>query len=129
MAWSPYVLPFSFSHLVDFCYLTNGFKVLDIMFGFFLINLFLQDVLDEDVPHVNAFPNSFWDPFSWCFIYRPSYLFCFWKIFRPRSITNLACDELIMNIVQSLFIHGFMHFTHEYHTLKHVWHTNKCVDE
>jgi hypothetical protein len=89
----------------------------------------LQDVLDEDVPHVNAFPNSFWDPFSWCFIYRPSYLFCFWKIFRPRSITNLACDELIMNIVQSLFIHGFMHFTHEYHTLKHVWHTNKCVDE
>jgi hypothetical protein len=64
MAWSPYVLHFSFSHLVDFCYLTNGFKVLDIMFGFFLINLFLQDVLDEDVPHVNAFPNSFWDPFS-----------------------------------------------------------------
>ncbi len=34
------------------------------------------------------------------------------------SITNLAYDELIMKIVQSLFIHRFVHFTHKYHVLK-----------
>ncbi len=32
--------------------------------------------------------------------------------------TNLACDELIMKIMQSSFIHGFVHFTHKYHALK-----------
>ncbi len=33
-------------------------------------------------------------------------------------ITNLTCDELIMKIMQSSFIHRFVHFTHEYHALK-----------
>jgi hypothetical protein len=33
-------------------------------------------------------------------------------------ITNLTCDKLIMKIVQSSFIHIFVHFAHEYHVLK-----------
>jgi hypothetical protein len=100
MAWSPYVLPFSFFHLVDLCCLLDGFKVLGIMFGFvYVLNLFLQDALDEDVPHVNEIPNSFWDFFLQCFTYRPSYLFYFWKILRHRPLPNLACDKLIMKIM------------------------------
>jgi hypothetical protein len=38
------------------------------------------------------------------------------KSFSP--FTNLTCNELIMKIVQSSFIHRFVHFTHEYHALK-----------
>jgi hypothetical protein len=48
------------------------------------------------------------------------------------DITNLACDELIMKIMWSLFIHRFidsyilhMNIMH----WKYVWHTDKCVDE
>jgi hypothetical protein len=38
-------------------------------------------------------------------------------------ITNLTCEELIMKIVQNLFIHRFVHFTHKYHELKtHLTH-------
>jgi hypothetical protein len=38
-------------------------------------------------------------------------------------ITNLACDQLIMKIVQNSFIHRFVHFTHKYHVLKtHLTH-------
>jgi hypothetical protein len=33
-------------------------------------------------------------------------------------ITNLACDKLIIKIVQSSFIYKFVYFTHEYHALK-----------
>jgi hypothetical protein len=33
-------------------------------------------------------------------------------------ITNLACDELIMKFMQSLLIHRFVHFTHEYHAFQ-----------
>jgi hypothetical protein len=32
--------------------------------------------------------------------------------------TNLTFNELIMKIMQSSFIHCFIHFTHEYHALK-----------
>jgi hypothetical protein len=39
-------------------------------------------------------------------------------------ITNLLCNALIMKFLWNLFIHEFVHLTH-----KHVWHTNKCVDE
>jgi hypothetical protein len=35
-----------------------------------------------------------------------------------KYITNLAYDELIMKIVQTLSIHMFVHFAHEYHALK-----------
>jgi hypothetical protein len=35
-----------------------------------------------------------------------------------QNITNLACDKLLMKIMQNLFIHRFIHFTHEYHGLK-----------
>jgi hypothetical protein len=39
------------------------------------------------------------------------------------GITNLTCDELIMKIVQSSFIHKFVHFLYEYHALKtHLTH-------
>jgi hypothetical protein len=38
--------------------------------------------------------------------------------FTNICITNLACNELIMKILQSSFIHRFVHFTHEYHALK-----------
>jgi hypothetical protein len=34
------------------------------------------------------------------------------------NITNLTCDELSMKFVQSLFIHKFVYFMHEYHVLK-----------
>jgi hypothetical protein len=38
-------------------------------------------------------------------------------------ITNLACNELIMKIMRSSFIHKFVHFTHEYHVLEtHLTH-------
>jgi hypothetical protein len=38
-------------------------------------------------------------------------------------IKNLPCNKLIMKIMRSLFIHGFVHFTHEYHALKtHLTH-------
>jgi hypothetical protein len=33
-------------------------------------------------------------------------------------IKNLTCEELIMKIVQSSFIHRFVHFTHKYYALK-----------
>jgi hypothetical protein len=38
-----------------------------------------------------------------------------WK--HTTFITNLACDELIMKIVRSSFIHKFIHFPHKYHVL------------
>jgi hypothetical protein len=34
------------------------------------------------------------------------------------KITNLTYDELILKIVQSLFIHRFVHFTHKYNVLE-----------
>jgi hypothetical protein len=38
-------------------------------------------------------------------------------------ITNLACNKLIMKVMQSSFIHRFVHFTHEYHALEtHLTH-------
>jgi hypothetical protein len=52
----------------------------------------------------------------------------FWKTMLQiglsiHYITNLACDKLIMKIIRSLFIHRFVHFTHEYHALKtHLTH-------
>jgi hypothetical protein len=33
-------------------------------------------------------------------------------------IKKLACDELIMKIMQNVFIRKFVHFTHKYHELK-----------
>jgi hypothetical protein len=38
-------------------------------------------------------------------------------------MTNLACDELIMKIMRSSFIHKFVQLTHEYHALEtHLTH-------
>jgi len=43
-------------------------------------------------------------------------------------ITNLTCDKLITKIVQSLFIHRFVHFTNEYYALKtHLTHRLMCL--
>jgi hypothetical protein len=42
---------------------------------------------------------------------------CFIQKFN-NYITNLTCDELIMKIMQNLFIHRLVHFTHKYHVLK-----------
>jgi hypothetical protein len=39
-----------------------------------------------------------------------------WKMI--LLITNLAYGKLIMKILQSSFIHKFIHFTYEYHVLK-----------
>lgn len=57
-----------FSSFIDFCCLLDGIWVLGIQFEFAsFISSFLQNVLDEDVHHVNVFlklggsPNSFWD--------------------------------------------------------------------
>jgi len=36
----------------------------------------------------------------------------------PITITNLACDELIMKIVRSSFICRFIYFAHKYRVLK-----------
>jgi hypothetical protein len=42
-------------------------------------------------------------------------------------ITNLACDETIMKIMQNSFIHRFVHFTHEYHESKiRLTHKEMC---
>jgi hypothetical protein len=42
-------------------------------------------------------------------------------------ITNLACDKIIMKIMQNSFIHKFIHFTHEYHVLKiHLTQKKMC---
>jgi hypothetical protein len=43
---------------------------------------------------------------------------CDLDVFEQKHITNLACDELMMKIMQYSFIHRFVHFTHEYHALK-----------
>jgi len=40
-----------------------------------------------------------------------------WKSFK-KYITNLACEKLIMKIVQNSFVHMFVWFTHEYHAFK-----------
>ncbi len=45
-------------------------------------------------------------------------------------ITNLTCDNLIIKIVQILFIHRFIHFTHKYHVLKtHLTYINVLINE
>jgi hypothetical protein len=61
-------LSLGFSSFIDFCCLLDGIWVLGIQFEFAsFISSFLQNVLDEDVHHVNVFlklggsPNSFWD--------------------------------------------------------------------
>jgi hypothetical protein len=41
-----------------------------------------------------------------------------WGILFDAFITNLACDGIIIKIVQSSFIHRFVHFMHKYHVLK-----------
>jgi hypothetical protein len=43
--------------------------------------------------------------------------------------TNLTCDELKMKIMQSSFIHKFIHFIHNMTRWKHIWHMDKCVDK
>jgi hypothetical protein len=48
---------------------------------------------------------------------------------RLCGITNLACNKLMMKIVQSSFIHRFVHFIYEYHALKTCLTHDKCVDE
>ncbi len=46
-----------------------------------------------------------------------------WIIMNVTHITNLAWDELIMIIMQNLFIHKFIHLKHKYHVLKtHLTH-------
>ncbi len=41
-----------------------------------------------------------------------------WVLNMWLYIVNLTCNKLIMKIVQSSFIHRFVHFTHKYHALK-----------
>ncbi len=42
-------------------------------------------------------------------------------------VTNLRCNKLKMKIVQNLFIHRFINFTHECHALKtHLTHKQMC---
>jgi hypothetical protein len=50
----------------------------------------------------------------------------FWMIF-PWVHHKFKMRQI--KIVQSSFIHRFIHFTHEYHVLKHIQHTNQCVYE
>jgi hypothetical protein len=55
LTWSAFCLPLGFSHLVDFCCLSNGIRVLGISFEFFsLFSSFLQDALDEHVHHAKV---------------------------------------------------------------------------
>jgi hypothetical protein len=57
----------------------------------------------------------------WIISYSTSMYFCLNKF--KAYITNLACNELIMKIMQSSSIHKFIHLTHEYHALKtHLTH-------
>jgi hypothetical protein len=43
-------------------------------------------------------------------------------------ITNLACNKLIIKIMQNSFIGLYILHTNIMRW-KHVWHMNKCVDE
>lgn len=54
--WSCFALSPGFSSFIDFCCLLDNIGVLGISFEFsFFISAFLQNMLDEDVHHVNVF--------------------------------------------------------------------------
>jgi hypothetical protein len=54
--WSPFNLPLSFSPQTKFYTLENGIRVLGVPFGLFAFaSFFIQEVLDEDVWHVQLF--------------------------------------------------------------------------
>lgn len=56
ITWSPSNLFTNFSPPHGFCCLPNGIWVLGVFCGFVLFSSsFLQDILDEDVRHVNVF--------------------------------------------------------------------------
>jgi hypothetical protein len=55
LTWLAFCLPLGFSHLVDFCCLSNVIRVLGILFEFpFFISSFLQDALDKHVCHAKV---------------------------------------------------------------------------
>jgi hypothetical protein len=52
--WAPFNLPFKFTLPFNFCYIIKN--ILCVLFGFgFFSSLFLQEVLNDDVHHVDAF--------------------------------------------------------------------------
>jgi hypothetical protein len=51
----PFGLPLGPFPLIDFCFMLDGIKILNIMFGFLsFFSSFLYDVLDENVCHAKA---------------------------------------------------------------------------
>jgi hypothetical protein len=89
--WSPFSLHPNFFLLIDFCCPLDDIKILGVPFGFAsFISSFLQDVLNEDVHHVNALSKLkdvqviFWDHFS---MFHPK---TFLSILFVPSITSLS---------------------------------------
>ncbi len=81
--------------LLIFYYLLDGIRVLGILFGFTsLIFSFLQNKLDKDVCHVDAFSRlrdvqvTFGIPFQ-CFTHQPFYLFCSFSLYWSFNTNSL----------------------------------------
>jgi hypothetical protein len=56
LGWALFNLPFGFTFALNFCCIINNIRILCDLFGFgFFSSLFLQEVLNEDVRHVDAF--------------------------------------------------------------------------
>jgi hypothetical protein len=57
--WALFNLPFGFTLALNFCCIINNIRILCDLFGLgFFSSLFLQEVLNEDVHHVDAFLKS-----------------------------------------------------------------------
>ncbi len=98
---------------IGLCCHVDGIRISSIHFGSnYLFSSYLQDVLNENVRHVNAFPRLgvvyvAFGIFSWCFVQRPYYLlyYCSPPPSPPRALfwVSMPTWHFLFNYVGSFW--------------------------